>query len=74
MVSAVLVWFTGRFDPTHGFLTISILVTVAFIGATIASMLYPVPQIATTEMLIGGLATALGALVATWAGRFKDKD
>ena len=73
-MSAALVWFASRFDPTRGFLTMSVLITVAFIGATIASMLYPVPQIATTEMLVGGLATALGAIVAHWLGRHQDKD
>ena len=74
LVSAIVVAVAHRFDRTHGMLTLSVLITVAFIAATIASMISPVPQVATTEMLIGALATALGAIVALWLGRGARKD
>lgn len=60
-------WYFDKY--THGFLTISIMVVLAFICAAFASMMYDVPQNPVTEILIGALATALGAIVSQWVGR-----
>ena len=59
-------------DTTGGLLTISILLILAFIAATFASMIYAIPQVPSTDILVGSLATALGAVVAYWLGNRKD--
>jgi hypothetical protein len=71
-ITAGLVVITHYFDPTKGLVTLSMVIVVAFVAATIASMIYQIPQVASTEILIGGLATALGATVAYWMGRGRD--
>jgi len=45
------------------------MIVAAFIVATFASMLYNVPQVPSTEILIGALATSVGAIVAYWMSR-----
>lgn len=66
IVSAAIVIVARRYDPTEGLLTISILVVAAFITAAFASMIYDVKQTPSTELLLGALATSLGAIVAHW--------
>ena len=66
--SALLMVCAQRFDPTMGVLTISIILAVAFVTATFASMVYNIQQNPLTEILVGGLATALGGVVAHFLG------
>ena len=61
-------------DPTRGQLTISVMLVLAFVATTFASILYAVPQIPSTEILVGALATAVGAVVAYWLGRGRGSD
>jgi len=56
---------------TKGFLTISVLVMLAFIVAVFASLIYNVPTNPITEILVGALSTALGAIVAHWVGLYR---
>lgn len=67
--SAALIVVANHFDPTKGVLSLAIIITVSFIVATYASLIYQVQQTPLTEILIGALATALGAVVAYWMGR-----
>lgn len=64
--AAVIVIVARYFDVSGGLFTISAMVIIAFIAATIASMVYNVPQTPTTEILVGALATSVGAIIAFW--------
>jgi hypothetical protein len=69
LVAAILVITAKYFDVTEGLLTVSLVVIIAFVAATFASLLYSVPQTPQMELLIGGLATSLGAIIAYWLGK-----
>lgn len=69
IASAAIITASRYFDPTNGVLTLAVIITVSFVVATYASMIYTINQTPLTEILIGGLATALGAVVAYWMGR-----
>lgn len=60
---------SSRFDQTGGLLTISILIVAAFIAVAFTSLLYNYQQTAVVDILVGALATALGAVVSYWMGR-----
>lgn len=66
LVTTLLLAVYRKFDRTGGLLTLSILIVQGFITASFASMIYNVPQNPVTEILIGALATSLGAVVAYW--------
>ena len=69
-VTALILLCANYFDQySKGFLTVSILLILAFVTATFASMIYAVPTNPVTEILTGALATALGAIVSHWVGR-----
>lgn len=72
-VLTIFVLFASfRFDQkTHGFLTISILIVMGFITACFGAMIYSIPTNPATEILVGAMATALGAIVSQWIGRMK---
>jgi uncharacterized BrkB/YihY/UPF0761 family membrane protein len=65
----VLLLVAGKFDPTQGALTISLLVTLAFIGTVVFCLFFTVPRDETTAAIVGGLTAAFGAIVAHWLGR-----
>ena len=69
LLAAVVVVASKYFDPTGGPLTVTLLIVIPFVAATFASMIYAIPQTPSTELLLGSLATALGATVAYWLGR-----
>lgn len=66
LLSVLVLLASGRFDTTGGLLTISLMVVAAFVSVTFTVMLYPVPQTALVEILVGALATSLGAVIAFW--------
>ena len=69
----ILILVASRYSDqnTKGFLTISLLIVFAFIMAAFASMVYQVPTNPATEILVGALSTALGAVVSHWVGRYQ---
>lgn len=67
--TTILLIVAGKFDPTAGVLTISLLVTLAFIGAVTFCMFFTVPNDEITSSIIGGLTAAFGAVVAHWLGK-----
>ena len=71
LLTAVLLFVSGRFDPTNGVLTLSILVVVAFVGIVMFSLLFPIPAERDERGLVGGMTAAFGAIVAYWLGRRK---
>ena len=49
-----------------GLLTVSLLVLTAFVSLTFTLLLYPVQQSPMVDILVGCLATSVGAIVAFW--------
>lgn len=65
--AAVLLLFASkRFDRSEGPFTIALLVVLSFIGMSVYSMLFTVPQDEETATIIGGMVAAFGAVVAFW--------
>lgn len=62
----VLLVVSRRFDATGGALTIALMVVIAFVGTTVAVIVWTIPPDEETATVIGGLATAFGAVVAYW--------
>lgn len=69
MFTTVLLYVAGKFDTTHGVLTISLLVVIAFIGTVTFCLFFTVPNDEITSGIIGGLIAAFGAVIAHWLGR-----
>lgn len=63
---SVLLIVAYRFDRTGGALTIALMVVIAFIGTAVAVVVWTIPPDEETATVIGGLATAFGAVVAYW--------
>lgn len=53
-------------DPTGGLLTVSVTILAAFTAILFTGILYGVPQTPLNEIMVGGLATSLGAVIAFW--------
>ena len=66
MLAVILLLVSHRFDTTGGLLTISLVMLSAFVGVTYTTMLYDVKQTAIMDILVGALATSVGAIVAFW--------
>ena len=71
LLTTILLVASGRFDPTNGVLTLSILVVITFIGIVVFSLLFPIPAGETNAAVVGGMTAAFGAIVAFWLGRGK---
>jgi hypothetical protein len=69
VLTMLLVVVSGRFDRTGGVLTISLLITVAFIGAVGYCLIFTVPIDEVTPSVVGGLTAGFGAVVAHWLGK-----
>ena len=66
LFTTILLYVAGKFDPTGGALTISLLVVIAFCGAVIFCMFFTVPSNEITSGVVGGLIAAFGAVVSYW--------
>jgi FtsH-binding integral membrane protein len=71
LFTAILLVVSGRFDPTNGVLTLSILVVISFVGIVMFSLLFAIPAGETNAAVVGGMTAAFGAIVAYWLGRGK---
>jgi FtsH-binding integral membrane protein len=71
VLTALLLVISGRFDPTGGTLTISLLVILAFLSLVTYCAFFTIPTDEITSGAIGGLVAAFGAVVAYWLGRNK---
>jgi hypothetical protein len=69
----VLLFVAGKFDPTGGALTISLLIVLAFIALVTFCVFFTVPSDEATSSVIGGLTAAFGAIIAFWLGRKDNK-
>jgi uncharacterized BrkB/YihY/UPF0761 family membrane protein len=70
--TTALVAVAGRFDPTMGVLTISLIVVLAFTGTVVFCLFFSVPNDEVTASVLGGLTAAFGAVVAHWLGRSRE--
>jgi hypothetical protein len=71
--TTALLFVSGKWDPTGGVLTISLLIVLAMVGAVVFSLFFTIPVDQSTAALIGGLTAAFGAVVTPWLGRRKDQ-
>jgi hypothetical protein len=67
--TTILLYIAGRFDPTGGPLTISIMIVLGMLGAVAYCLLFTVPQDDITPSVVGGLTAGFGAVCAYWLGR-----
>ena len=64
-----LLFAAGRLDPSGGTLTISLLVVLGFIGTVVFCLFFTIPNDEITAAAVGGLVTAVGAVMAYWLAR-----
>jgi hypothetical protein len=69
LFTTVILVVAGRFDPTQGPLTISILIVLGMLGATAYCLIFTIPVDDITPGVVGGLTAGFGAVVAYWLGR-----
>jgi uncharacterized BrkB/YihY/UPF0761 family membrane protein len=72
ILTIILLFIAGKFDPTGGVLTISLLIVLSFIGVVIFVLFFTVPNDEITSAVIGGLTASFGAIVAFWLGRSRN--
>jgi membrane-associated phospholipid phosphatase len=72
LFTTILLFVAGKFDPSGGALTISLLVVIAMIGVVTFCLFYTVPNDEITSGAVGGLIAAFGAVIAHWIGRTKE--
>lgn len=71
LLTSLLIVVAGRFDPTQGVLTISVLITIGMLGAIAYCLIFTIPQDDITPSVVGGLTAGFGAVLAYWFGRGK---
>ena len=72
-LTTTLLFVAGRFDPTGGPLTISILIVLGMLGATAYCLIFTIPVDDITPGVVGGLTAGFGAVVAYWLGRTQSR-
>jgi hypothetical protein len=68
LFTAVLLIVASRFDPSHGVLTLSLVVVLSFIGAVTFCLFFTVPADEITASVVGGLTAGFGAVISHWLG------
>lgn len=69
--TTILLVVSGRFDPTQGILTLSLMITLGMLGAVAYTLVFTVPIDDITPSVVGGLTAGFGAVLAYWFGRGK---
>jgi hypothetical protein len=67
--TGLLLFVAGRFDPTKGVLTISLMIVLGMLGATAYCLVFTIPNDDITPGVVGALSAGFGAVVAYWLGR-----
>jgi hypothetical protein len=70
-LTALILFVSGRFDPTQGVLTLSVMITLGMLGATAYCLIFTIPVDDITPSVVGGLTAGFGAVLAYWFGRGK---
>jgi hypothetical protein len=68
-MTSILLIVAGKFDPTGGTLTISLLVILAFLGLVTFCAFFTIPTDEITSGAIGGLVAGFGAVISYWLSR-----
>lgn len=68
-LTAVVLYVAGKYDPTEGPLTISILIVLGMLGSVTYCLMFTIPPDDITPGVVGGLTAGFGAVVAYWLGR-----
>ena len=71
VMTSVLLVVAGKFDPSGGTLTISLLVILAFLGLVTFCAFFTIPTDEITSGAIGGLVAGFGAVISYWLSRPK---
>lgn len=71
ILTAMVLVVSGRFDPTQGVLTLSVMITLGMLGAVAYTLVFTVPIDDITPSVVGGLTAGFGAVLAYWFGRGK---
>jgi len=71
--TAALLIVAGKFDPTGGTLTLSLMITLGMLGATAYCLIFTIPPDDITPGIVGGLTAGFGAVVAHWLGRIQGR-
>lgn len=69
--TTALLIVAGKFDPTGGTLTLSLMITLGMLGATAYCLIFTIPTDDITPGIVGGLTAGFGAVVAHWLGRIQ---
>lgn len=69
LLTSILLIVSGKFDPTQGVLTISLMITLGMLGAVAYCLIFAIPNDDITPGVVGGLTAGFGAVVAHWLGR-----
>lgn len=69
--TTIMLIVSGRFDPTEGVLTLSLMITLGMLGAVAYTLVFTVPVDDITPSVVGGLTAGFGAVLAYWFGRGK---
>jgi hypothetical protein len=67
--TGLLLFVAGKFDPTKGVLTISLMIVLGMLGATAYCLVFTIPNDDITPGVVGALSAGFGAVVAYWLGR-----
>ena len=73
LFTTLLLFAAGKFDPTDGVLTISLVVVLSFMGVVTFCLFFTIPTDEITGGVVGGLTAGFGAVIAYWLGRGRDK-
>ena len=66
LFTAILLVAAGRFDPTGGVLTISLVVVLSFMGVVIFCLFFTIPADEITAGVVGGLTAGFGMVMSHW--------
>jgi hypothetical protein len=69
VLTAAVLYVAGKFDPTKGPLTISVLIVLGMLGSVGYCLMFTIPPDDITPGVVGGLTAGFGAVVAYWLGR-----
>jgi NADPH-dependent curcumin reductase CurA len=69
IVTGVLLILAGKFDPTKGPLTISLMIVLGMLGTTAYCLVFTIPPDDITPSVVGALSAGFGAVVVYWLGK-----
>lgn len=68
LLTVILLFAAGKFDPTNGVLTLSLIVVLSFMGVVTFCLFFTIPADEITAGVVGGLTAGFGAVLSHWLG------